>query len=354
MPFDLACVAHVHSTYSDGTAAVPEILAAARAAGAGAVLLTDHDTLGAREDGWEGWHDGVLLVVGMEVSPKAGHLLVFGVDEVVGHEERDEAAILADVARQGGMAIAAHPFSQGSRMSRTIAPPHPWGALEDERCHGLELWSMTTDVAEAWPSPAAAVRELRAPEALDGPPARNLAAWDALLERRRMVAIGGLDAHQPGLRLRGRVRSIQPHARWFALLRTHVLLDEAPRGDTADAARVLEALRAGRCYLALDHLADPAGFGFTAGEAAVGMGGEVPVGGELAVRVPHEARLRVLRGGTAVAETTGTELRAPVREPGAHRAEAWLGGRRWILSNPIYAVARASRAGARRLNPRRA
>src|SRR4051794_1550695 len=168
---DLSCVLHVHSTYSDGTATVDEILAAARQAGAGCVLLTDHDTLQARRDGWEGWHDGVLLIVGHEISPRGGHLLAFGLDEEVAHRGRSEAAACAEVARRGGLAIAAHPFSAGSRMSRKIGRPHPWPALEAPCLTGVEVWSLTTDLAEGWRSPLEAVRSLRDPEpALDGPP----------------------------------------------------------------------------------------------------------------------------------------------------------------------------------------
>ena len=73
------CV-HVPSTFSDGHATVEEMLADARAAGAGALLLTDHDSLEARRQGWEGWHDGVLLLVGHEISPRGGHLLAFGLE----------------------------------------------------------------------------------------------------------------------------------------------------------------------------------------------------------------------------------------------------------------------------------
>src|SRR5262245_65426657 len=83
--FDVSCVVHVHSTYSDGTATVPDLLSAARAAGADAVLLTDHDTLGARRDGWEGMHAGVFLLVGIEISPKRGHYLAFGADAELPH-----------------------------------------------------------------------------------------------------------------------------------------------------------------------------------------------------------------------------------------------------------------------------
>ena len=71
--FDVSCVIHVHTTYSDGTATVAEVLDAARTSGADALLVTDHDSLGARHDGLEGMHDGVFLLVGTEVSPEHGH-----------------------------------------------------------------------------------------------------------------------------------------------------------------------------------------------------------------------------------------------------------------------------------------
>ena len=62
---------------------------------------------------------------------------------------------------------------------------------------GVELWSVLTDAAEAWRTPAEAVRWLRNPEAAvaAGPPAHHLALWDALSARRRVPAIGGLDDH---------------------------------------------------------------------------------------------------------------------------------------------------------------
>ena len=67
---DVSCVVHVHSTYSDGTATVAELAEAAATTGVDALLLTDHDTLGALRDGWQGRRDGVCVLVGTEVSPK--------------------------------------------------------------------------------------------------------------------------------------------------------------------------------------------------------------------------------------------------------------------------------------------
>ena len=76
---DLAGVIHLHSLYSDGTGTVQEIARAGEANGLDFVLLTDHDTLEARDRGEEGWHGKVLLLVGEEVSPKGqDHFLAFG------------------------------------------------------------------------------------------------------------------------------------------------------------------------------------------------------------------------------------------------------------------------------------
>jgi hypothetical protein len=247
---DVSCVVHVHSTYSDGTATVPELLAAAQEAGADALLLTDHDTLAARRDGWAGRHGGVLLVVGTEVSPKQGHYLAFGIEREIPHAGRSARQIAAAVRAAGGLGFAAHPFSDGGHMlaptlARRIVLPHGWPALEDG-CDRIELWSLTTDAAEAWRTPGEAWRWLRDPEAAvaPGPPAHHLRRWDALSARRRLPALGGLDGHAPGIRIRGRVHSPLSHARTFGLLRTHVLPPRppdtppsAPAGDGIPPAR---------------------------------------------------------------------------------------------------------------------
>jgi hypothetical protein len=343
----LACVAHVHSTYSDGTATVAEIADAAAGAGADCVLLTDHDTLEARRRGEEGWRRGVLVIAGHEVSPKGGHLLVFGLGEEIPHAGRSEREICAAVREAGGTSFAAHPFSEGSRMSKTIAPPHGWTLLDDPLCGGIELWSLASDSAEAWRTPWEAVAFLRDPmRNLSGPPARHLAAWDRLCRRRRVPAIGGLDAHAHGLRIRGRVRSPMPHARWFGLLQTHLLVSNAPSGElAADRAAVEEALGEGRGYLSLEGLAPGRGLRFWAesGDGAAPMGAQVDParGWTLRAVAPRPARLRLLRDGVPVLDTVSERLEHPVGEPGSYRLEARLPGderdRLWLATNPIYA-----------------
>src|SRR5881227_4408906 len=109
---DLACVVHLHSTYSDGTGTVPQIAAAGRDAGVDVVLLTDHDTLEAKRRGEEGWYGSVLVLVGEEVSPRGrNHYLAFGLDEPIDHTGLDSAGIVRAVEEAGGFGFAAHPWS---------------------------------------------------------------------------------------------------------------------------------------------------------------------------------------------------------------------------------------------------
>lgn len=61
---------------------------------------------------------------------------------------------------------------------------------------------------------------------------------------------------------------------------------------------------------------------------------------ELRVTVPARARLRLVRDGQTLAETTGDRLAFVSHRPGVYRVEAYRrhAGRQrgWILSNPIY------------------
>jgi hypothetical protein len=334
----------VHSTYSDGTATVPEIVEAARSNRIDVVLLTDHDSLAARRDGWEGWHGSVLLLVGHEISPRGGHFLAFGLEDEVDHRGRSEEEICEAVQSAGGFGFAAHPFSQGSRMSTTIGRPHPWAALDACASAGIELWSLTTDAAEGWRTPREAIRFLRNPrQALAGPSPRALGEWDRLSATRRVPALGGLDAHQPGLRVRGRVISPMPHERYFGLMHTHLLCRPLTGELGQDRDRVYDALREGRAYLAVDAFGPATGFRFCASREGrhVGMGAAAVAGAwTLHVRLPRPARIRLVRDGVTLTEAESDSLDHPVDAPGVYRVEARLvqdeRERVWIVSNPIY------------------
>jgi hypothetical protein len=341
---DLACVVHLHSTHSDGTGTVRDILAAARRNSVDVVLLTDHDTLAALPD--EGWHDSVLLLVGEEVSPRDhDHTLAFGIRSVVDHR----GMTAEEIAAAAPLTFAAHPFSMGSpRFRRFRGMPHSAPAATT----GIELWSFLSDTAERAESVRDVLRFIAAPErALDRAPARNVEEWDRLCARRRVVAIGGIDAHQVGVRVLGHVPlRLMGYGRSFRYLRTHVLCAELPVGELEhDRALVYDALGSGRCYIARDSLAPARGFAFWGAESGkrraesyLPMGGEAGAGDwVLSVRLPRPAELRLIRDGQVVTSAVDAySLDQPISGAGVFRVEARLHAfgrdRTWILSNPVY------------------
>jgi len=305
---DLACVVHLHSTWSDGTGTVPQIVSAGQRAGVDVVMLTDHNTRAGAA--LEGWHGSVLLLVGEEVTPgESDHTLVFD-----------------------GLSFAAHPFSRGSQRFARFGSGMPHTGLASPGLTGIELWSFVTDTAERIRSVREGLLFAAAPlRVLDHPPALNLLEWDRMCASRRVVAIGGLDAHQIGIRVRGRVPlRLMGYARSFRQLRTHVLCTSLPSGSLErDRASVYEAMHEGRCYIAVDALAPARGFSFWASDGTV-MGGESAFDGQtLFASVPRPAQLRLIRDGAPVASWTADR-------PGVYRVEARLRERTWILSNPIY------------------
>jgi hypothetical protein len=308
------------------------------------VLLTDHDTLEAKDRGEEGWYRDVLLLAGTEVSPRRrNHYLAFGIDRAIHHDGLDAAGICRAVSEAGGFGFAAHPFSRGSDRFRDRAPGMPFENLECEALHGVELWSFVNDTGEAAGSIADMLRFVATPaRMLDHPPERNMRIWDELCRSRPVVAIGGLDAHQFGKRI-GPVVPIRvmAYSRSFRFIRTHVLCEEAPNGELEhDREQVYGALRTGRCYIAVDSVAPAKGFRFEADDLP--MGAEAPAGARrtLRTRVPRPARLSLLRDGVEVAGAVGDALEHEVEKPGVYRVEAYRRAkgreRTWILSNPIY------------------
>jgi hypothetical protein len=134
---------------------------------------------------------------------------------------------------------------------------------------------------------------------------------------------------------------VMAYRRSFRFIRTHVVCEEAPSGELErDRDQVYGALRAGRCYIAVDSVAPAKGFRFEADDLPMGAEAAAGTRRTLRVKVPLPARLRLLRDGAEVDGATSDELEREVDEPGAYRVEAYRRSkgreRTWILSNPIY------------------
>jgi hypothetical protein len=56
----------------------------------------------------------------------------------------------------------------------------------------------------------------------------------------------------------------------------------------------------------------------------------------LRLRFPRPADIQLLRDGSPWRATSGSRVDLEVEVPGAYRVEARIGGRLWLLSNPIH------------------
>jgi hypothetical protein len=344
---------HVHSNRSDGTADVATIAAAAARAGLQFVIFTDHGDA-MREPDAPRYRSGVLCIDAVEISTEHGHVVALGLPDSpypLGGEARD---VLADVARLGGFAIAAHPGSAKPELQWTAWDTPP-GGLEwlnlDSEWRDESAWSLARAML-TYPG--------RGTETLAGlldRPASTLERWDSLTRTRRIVGVAGSDAHaRIGLRSIGEPYDTgsslhMPSYEQVFRVFSNALPGTTLSGDAAvDGPAVIAAIRAGHVYSTVDALGGPAAMSFTAtsGKAAAAGGDVLALDGPIALRVEVQSRadamIAVLKDGNVIETRTGplAEL-AEAAAPAVYRVEVSLPGAPgqpavpWIVSNPIYA-----------------
>ena len=105
----LTCDLHVHTNYSkDGESTVEEIIRAAEVAGLDAIAITDHDSVDGAMKALA-CETSVLVIPGIEVTTKQGHLLVLGVTDII-PAGLDVETTVAIARRMGGLLILPHPY----------------------------------------------------------------------------------------------------------------------------------------------------------------------------------------------------------------------------------------------------
>lgn len=320
-------VVHVHSFlggHSTGTFAA--IIAAAQTNQLQFVIMTEHtekefDTAAMT---LKGMHGGVLFINGNEVSAANGDRLLTLPDDVsiVAYPEQFQNW---DTPGLDGVEVY-NVFTNAKRIN-------PLVAFFDV------LWSK-----RSYPDLIFALYFAR--------PDAALQKWDQALVRRKLTATAGNDAHAnigvslydgSGKTLLG--IQLDPYEVSFRLVRLHVLLEE---NRALDATSLLDAVRAGHCFIGFDFLGDTTGFSFEAenGGRRKIQGDEVQLTSDtrLRVRSPISCRIVIFKDGSVFSDDDGISNKdVTVTERGIYRAEVYLpqlgslvARQPWIISNPIY------------------
>jgi len=325
---------HIHTTYSDGSGTPEEIIALAKQARLDFIVITDHDTLEPLHDGWQGYHDGVLVIVGVEISPQnRAHILAFGADDVKNYNHLTEAECLERISAQGGTAFVAHP--EGAYRRNLGIDLERWRLWMHSGFSGIEVWSFMHDWIKGFRWFRLFDYHGRPLAKIAGPEPHLVALWDQLNIRRRVSGIAALDAHAKQLLW----MKFFPYEFLFNTTLTYVECAPLAGDADADIKTILDALVGARCFMAFEPYASARGFQFTGrGDGFLaGMGDRVSGAkvDSLVVEAPELCNIRLVRNGKIVDEVTTDHLEYGDPEPGAWRAEAWLEGFPWIFSNHI-------------------
>src|SRR4051812_14927859 len=139
MKFDL----HLHtSRHSPDSSMDPRVmLRRAQGLGLDGLVITEHDWLWTEDELNEmrAPAPGLVILSGIEVSTRGGHLLGYGVTNPFATPKGIRVADLCqEVHRQGGAVVAAHPFRFGQRFNDILQRDRP-------DLDGLEMMSNNMD-----------------------------------------------------------------------------------------------------------------------------------------------------------------------------------------------------------------
>lgn len=343
---------HVHTPYSDGHGTHEQIALAALRAGLDFVVTTDHNVWVEGMDGYRRCGSRrVLLISGEEVHdqtrvPQKNHLLIYEAHQELSPKAPEPQGLIDAVEQAGGLSFLAHPVDPAAPV--VGEPDLSWVDWQVEGYTGLEIWNFMSEFKSHVTSLRLGFYYAYNPErSARGPFPEVLERWDHLLASgKRVVAIGGADAHATPIQKGPFKRIILPYEFLFRAVNTHVLTRQPLSGEVEADRRILfRNLGRGRCFVGFDLPASTRGFRFNAqGNGEQGEMGEsirARYGITLQVKLPERAHLRLIKDGLEVRswEDCLTAIHT-VTEPGAYRVEAHrlYKGKPcgWIYSNPIY------------------
>lgn len=333
---------HIHSSFSDGSGTIEEIAGHANDAELDFILLTDHNTLRAYHEGFEKWYDNTLLLVGCEINDKENknHYLAFNIDESFSTRIPAKEYV-KKVKESGGIGFIAHPDEKRSSMKEH--PPYPWVEWDCEDFTGIEIWNHMSEWMEGLTEENKYNYFVHPLKSIVSPPQVTLDRWDELAQKRRVVGIGGIDAHAHKVNLLGFFEvEVFPYKVLFRSIRTHIVTEKKLDKQNVELSKkiVYDALEAGRCFVSNYNNGDASGFRFFAESNGkiYHMGSEVASINDIKLRVflPNiSGQIRLIHNGVCIDTVENHDAEFFVKEKGVYRVEVLNEDKAWIFSNHI-------------------
>lgn len=343
---------HMHTPYSDGFGSHAEIAAEAMRAGVDVIIVTDHNVwVNGPERYYQDGERKVLLLVGEEIhdqgrKPQKSHLLVFGAQRELATYAYDPQRLIEAVSKANGLSFIAHPYDPAAPA--VGEGDISWDDWQAQGYTGIELWNGFSEFKSILKSKLHAIYYAYNPTRIArGPLPQTLQKWDELLGKgKKVVAIGGSDAHAIPASMGPLRRILFPYEFHFRCINNHVFVPKPLKGDVIEDGRmILNAMRNGNLYIGYDLPASTQGFRFAAhgSENVVNMGEEVSSKGGVTfqIKLPMRTECCLLKDGKLIKRWSNQDMCTYITsEPGVYRVEVFIfykGLRRgWIYSNPIY------------------
>ena len=344
--FEYIGAIHMHSVFSDGSGEVPQIAKFADQVGLDFIILTDHNTLRALDEGYENWYGNTLCLVGSEINDKENknHYLAFGINKT--YSTRTSAKeYVRKIKEDGGIGFLAHPHEKREHMKEY--PPYPWIEWDTEDFNGIEIWNHMSEWMENLTEDNKYQAFLHPLRTITAPQKETLKLWDELNLKRKVVGIGGVDAHAHKYNLLGFMEvEIFPYKVLFKSIRTHVLLNTELIHDNTEESilnskkAIYDALADGKCFFANDYHADSKGFRFfaEADDKIYQMGDYINRTDNVKLRVllpVKEAEIKLIRNGEEIADTFNNSADFIIERNGVYRVEVYIHNKAWVYSNHI-------------------
>ena len=342
---------HMHTQYSDGTGTHKELGVAALKTGIDVLLVTDHNVwVQGVDDYYEKEGKRALVLACEEIHdqvrvPQKNHLLVLGAGQELATLASNSQILINEVRRLGGLSFIAHPIESAMpAFGETAISWEDWNATGFT---GLEIWNGFSELKSITNGKLDVIAYAYFPESIPhGPQPETLHLWDDLLSKgKRLVGIGGSDAHALHFSIGVFHKTVFPYEYHFSTINTHILTPKRLTGKLSeDRKMVFDALALGHCFVSNDLPALTRGFRFSAQTqgTTVMMGDEATITSPatLKIKLPSEAEIRLIKNGECITEKVGENMIYVTKDPGFYRVEAYkhhLGSLiGWIFSNPIY------------------